>query len=119
MNDEVRALATFTGVITHVTGERGVVKHITYSKYGEPSGTLVRMDERPAFAYVSLGARALVCTCGADPLRREHHHPHCLLLSNLSSNYREVLGWREVDRDEFDNLTGIATLRSEFGWDLD
>lgn len=68
--------------------------------------------------YVSLGLRAITCTCGADALRREHHHEHCDLMSNLSTLYREVLAVREIDRDEFDQLTGIASLRSEFGWDI-
>lgn len=113
------ALTTFTGVITYVSGERGVVKHITHSRHGEPSGAVVRLDERAAVIYVELGMRALVCTCGAEAIIRAHHTPHCLLMSNLSTNYREVLGWREIDRDEFDQLTGIASLRAEFGWDLD
>ena len=106
------------GVITHVTGERGVVKHLTYDRHGETTGAIVRLDERPALMYVSLGLRAIKCTCGADALRREHHHEHCLLMSNLSTLYREVVGWREIYRDEFDQLTGIASLRSEFGWDI-
>lgn len=118
MSDEAQAMAVFQGVITHVSGERGVIKHITHTQHGEISGALVRLDERPAFVYVSLGMRALTCTCGAEPLRREHHHPRCDLMSNLSTYFREVLGWRLIDRDEFDRLTGIASLRAEFGWDL-
>lgn len=112
------ALTTFTGVITYVSGERGVVKHITHSRHGDPSGAVVRLDERAAVIYVELGMRALICTCGAEALFRAHHHPDCLLMSKLSTNYREVLGWREIDRNEFDALTGIASLRSELGWDL-
>ena len=107
----------FPGVITHVSGERGVVRHITYSHRGEPTGALVRLDDRAGIVYVELGMRALVCTCGVEGVR-EKHHEHCNLLSNLSTSYREVLGWREVDRDEFDRLTGIEGLRVEFGWDI-
>lgn len=118
MSDPAQALPVFVGVITHVTGERGVIKHITHSRHGEPRGAIVRLDDRPVFVYVELGLRALTCTCGAEALRREHHHQHCDLMSHLSTYHREVLGWREIDRDEFDRLTGIAALRSEFGWDL-
>lgn len=118
MDTAERALTTFTGVITYVSGERGVVKHVTHSRYGEPSGAIVRLDERPVVIYVELGMMALVCTCGAEALVRTHHNPGCLLMSNLSTNYREVISWREIDRDEFDELTGIASLRTEFGWDL-
>ncbi len=118
MSDQAQALAAFVGVITHVAGEPGVIKHITHSRPGEPDGAIVRLDDRPVFVYVELGLRALTCTCGAEALRREHHHQHCNLMSNLSTYHREVLGWREINRDEFDRLTGIAALRSEFGWDL-
>lgn len=118
MSERAQALPVFVGVITRVTGERGVIKHITHSRQGEPDGAIVRLDDRPAFVYVELGLKALTCSCGAEALHREHHHQHCDLMSNLSTYHREVLGWREIDRDEFDQLTGIASLRSEFGWDL-
>ena len=118
MSDKAQALPVFVGVITEVSGERGVIKHITHSRHGEPDGAIVRLDDRPVFVYVELGLRALICTCGAEPLRREHHHPQCDLMSNLSTYHREVIGWREIERDEFDQLTGVAALRSEFGWDL-
>lgn len=111
-----QAMFAFPGVITHAAGERGVIKHVIYSRHGEPTGAMVRLDERSVIVHVSLGMRALTCTCGADALVRQAHSPHCNLMSNLSTNYREVTGWREVDRDEFDHLTGIDTLRAEFGW---
>ena len=40
MSDQAQALAVFVGVITYVTGERGVIKHITHSRHGEPDGAL-------------------------------------------------------------------------------
>jgi len=116
MDREPQAMFVLPGVVTHVAGDRGVIKHITHSPHGEATGAMVQLDDRPAIVYVELGMRALMCTCGADALNREHHNPACNLMSNLSTNYREVLGYREIDRDTFDSLTGIAALRAEFGW---
>jgi len=118
MEREAQAMFVSPGVITHVTGERGVVKHVIHDRYGETTGAIVRLDERPSLFYVELGMRAITCTCGADALRREHHHEQCDLMSNLSTLYREVTGWREISRDDFDELTGIDSLRREFGWDV-
>lgn len=58
-------------------------------------GAFVRLDCRPGMVYVELG----------DYVGRRLVHA-------------EVLGWREIDRDEFDRLTGLDDVRRSMGWTL-
>jgi hypothetical protein len=56
-------------------------------------GAFVRLDVRPGMLYIELGEHV------GDRLQ-----------------HAEILGWREIDRDEFDRLTGLAEARREMGW---
>ncbi|MGZ0070007.1 hypothetical protein [Microbacterium arborescens] len=56
-------------------------------------GAFVRLDLRPGMLYIELG---------------EHVGDR--------SQHAEILGWREIDRDEFDRLTGLAEIRRDMGW---
>lgn len=56
-------------------------------------GVFVRLDARAAMLYVEVG---------------EH--------VGTRGQYAEITGWREVDRDEYDRLTGIAEARASMGW---
>lgn len=56
-------------------------------------GAFVRLDDRRAMVYVELG---------------EHVGDR--------SQYAEIIRWREIDRDEFDRLTGITEMRASMGW---
>lgn len=59
-------------------------------------GAFIRVDGTTTILYVELGE-----------------------LSGDRSDYREILGWRVIDRDEFDRLTGIADARTAMGWPAD
>jgi hypothetical protein len=59
-------------------------------------GAFVRLDSRPGMLLIELG---------------EH--------VGSRSQHAEVLGWREITRDEFDRLTGLADARREMGWTID
>lgn len=56
-------------------------------------GAFVRLDDGRRMFYVELG---------------EH--------VGGRSQYAEVIGYREIDRDEFDRLTGLAEMRASMGW---
>jgi len=81
-----------TGTTCHVDGIRGTVTGLQRDM-GHLVGAFVRADETGAMLYVTLGA--------AVGERGVH---------------REVLAVKPIDREEFDRLTGLAALRSEFGW---
>ena len=56
-------------------------------------GAFVCLDGRRAMVYVDLG---------------EHVGDR--------GQYAEIIRWREIDRDEFDRLTGISEMRASMGW---
>lgn len=85
-----------TGTTCHISGERGVLKQLHRpSAQSDAVGAFVRLDLREAMLYVELGER-----------------------SGTRRQMAAVTGWREVGRDEFDQLTGIADVRRAMGWDI-
>ncbi|MDF2991884.1 MAG: hypothetical protein K0S37_2398 [Microbacterium sp.] len=92
-----------TGCNATVGGEHGTTVGFTRNRLDATGpvaiyrvdGAFVRLDERPAMMYVELG---------------EH--------LGSRSQYAEVTGWREIDRDEFDRLTRLAEYRASMGWTL-
>jgi len=56
-------------------------------------GVFVRLDARPAMLYIVVG---------------EH--------VGSRGQHAEIVSWREIDRDEYDRLTGIAEVRASMGW---
>ncbi|GAA2230105.1 hypothetical protein N1031_06830 [Herbiconiux moechotypicola] len=88
------------GCTCYIGGQRGVTTGFTYSpglSGPEMNGAFVKLDEgdRPML-YVTLGAPV-----SGDNARMTH---------------REVLAWREISRDGFDSLTGLADARRKMGW---
>lgn len=80
------------GTTCYVNDERGVVAGL-HSERRRIIAAFVRLDERDAMLYVSLGA-----TTGER------------------GTWREVVAAREIDREEFDRINGLDTLRREMGW---
>lgn len=58
-------------------------------------GAFLRLDARPGMLYIELGDHV-----------------------GSRSQHAEILGWREIDRDEFDRLTGLAEYRQSMGWNF-
>lgn len=83
-----------SGTTGHINGERGTVVLIDYAQ-GFRRGAFVRLDERPVMLYAELGASV-----------------------GERGGWSEVVSVREIDRDEFDRLTGLAGARREMGWDF-
>jgi hypothetical protein len=80
------------GTIGYLGGERGTVVLIDYAQ-GFRRGAFVRLDERPAMLYAELGRS-----------------------TGERGQWSEVVAVREVDRDEFDRLTGLEDVRRSMGW---
>jgi hypothetical protein len=80
------------GTIGYVNGERGTVRCVTRS-LGQVTGAFVRLDEREAMLYVEL-------------------------VHSEKDGWMDVAASREIDRDEFDRLTGLADARRDLGWNL-
>lgn len=76
----------------YVNGERGIVRGVTRA-LGHVSGAFVRLDEREAMLYVEL-------------------------VHSDEEGWMKVTSSREIDRDEFDQLTGLAGARRDMGWNL-
>jgi hypothetical protein len=107
-----------TGCTTYIGGERGVLVEFTKGIAGYITGGFVRLDERPAMIYVTFGKRVTgPCECWSQSDPSRGHNPLCRALSDRLT-HREVTGSREVTRDEFDALTGLAEVRRSMGWDL-
>lgn len=81
-----------TGTTCHINGERGHVAGL-HRENGHLVGAFVALDERPAMLYATLGAS-----------------------SGDRNQHSEVLSAREIDRDEFDRITGIRVIREQMGW---
>lgn len=108
-----------TGCTTYINGERGTLTGFT-SFLAQVTGAFVRLDERPAMLYVTLGRRSSgPCDCPAQFRTQEHRAEpagsRCRTLSGRTTHH-EFVSAREVDRDEFDRLTAITELRAELGW---
>jgi hypothetical protein len=81
------------GTTAIIAGKRGTVTAIHHSSIDSSTdGAFVSWDQG-GMAYVTTGQRT------GD--RGQHH---------------EVQAVREIDRDEFDALSGIAALRTQLGW---
>lgn len=88
----------YTGTIAIIDGEHGTVTQTHYEGFGNAqrlAGLFVRLDLRPAMLYVSVGEK-VADTVGVYEVRES----------------------REITRDEFDTITGLATIRREMGWKL-
>jgi len=80
----------------YVAGERGHVVDFKKDATGRYHvGAFVRLALRPAMLYVSLGKA-----------------------SAETPRWRPVESAVEIDREEFDRLTGLAALRRDMGWDI-
>lgn len=111
------------GCTTYIAGERGVVTETHYASLGSNAalaGYFVRLDERPAMIYAAVGARVVgPCDCYVQFDADSPHTPQCRTLRDLAtSNWYEIATSREIDRDEFDQITGLAQIRREMGWTL-
>ena len=84
-----------SGCNATINGERGRTVGFTHAVGNVTSGAFIRLDDRPAMLYVELGHRA-----------------------GERNERAEILTAREIDREEFDQLAGIARLRRELGWAL-
>jgi hypothetical protein len=80
------------GTTCYINGERGTVTGL-WSTCGHVTGAFVALDERPAMLYVMLGAK-----------------------TGDRGQYHETTSAREIDREEFDRINGLDTLRRELGW---
>lgn len=117
---ETETLNPRQGTTCYINGERGTIATNLGGITGNITAAFVQLDERPAMLYVQLGDLVPVCSCGsarADSNGRTWHNPQCNLTTGRVVE-QEVLAVREVDRGEFDALTGIARLRREMGWTL-
>jgi|SRR5690625_856493 len=105
-----------TGCATYAAGgERGTVTSFNYLRGGPAVGAFVRHDLTGHMWYVSLGAPVAACTCGRPALNLAGHHDHCDVTTGRKGR-QEVTAARRIDRDEFDQLTGITQLRTDMGW---
>ena len=87
-------------------------------RIGYLTGGFIRLAERPAMVYVTFGASVTgPCDCWTQSDLEREHNPQCSTQSGRLT-HREVTGSREVTRDEFDALTGLAEVRRSMGWDL-
>lgn len=81
-----------------IGGRRGVITSLHYSPIDHSvDGAFVGWDEGGT-AYVTTGRHA-----GTE--RMGGHWTH-----------REIESVREIDRDEFDALSGLASIRTQLGW---
>lgn len=87
------------GTTAHVAGQRGTVRGF-HREGGRIVGVFVRLDAEMSGAQD--GGAMLYVRTGASLGSRGQH--------------REVLDWRVIDRDEFDQITGLADVRREMGW---
>lgn len=104
------------GTTCRVNNERATITGLK-STYGLDSrllGLFARKDTG-TMHYLTLGAQVSTCTCGATSLNKETHNVLCDLTQGRKGYY-EVTGESEIDRDAFDRLNGIDTLRTELGW---
>lgn len=106
------------GCTTYINGERGTLVEFTTGVAGYLTGGFIRLAERPAMVYVTFGASVTgPCDCWTQSDLEREHNPQCSTQSGRLT-HREVTGSREVTRDEFDALTGLAEVRRSMGWDL-
>lgn len=103
-----------TGTTCRVNGERGTVTGFML-EVGKKVGAFVKLDERSAMLYVELGAQVAACSCGRPDLGLDGHHVQCNVTTGRSVHH-EVTAAREIDRDEFDRITGLDEARREWGW---
>lgn len=90
---KVTLYAQTAGCTSYVAnGERGTTTAIDHY------GAFVLLAERDAMFYIELGGRY---DEDGKPLA-----------------HREVVSAREIDREEFDRITGIDKMRKEMGWAL-
>lgn len=82
------------GTTAHIGHERGTVVGFTRAG-GALTGAFVRLHLRAAMLYVALG----------NP-------------SDERGNWHAVIGSREISRDEFDRLSGLAEARLSMGWNI-
>jgi len=89
---EIARVYTATkGTTAIIDGRRGIVTSIHYSEIDHSTdGAFVRWDDG-GMAYVETGART-------------------------GNGWHEVASVREIGRDEFDALTGLARIRHDLGW---
>lgn len=84
------------GCTAHVNGERGTTVLILWKpSLPEPVGALVRLNERPAMLHLTLGR-----------------------ITGERGAHSEIESVREIDRDGFDEVTGLAEVRTSMGWTL-
>lgn len=84
------------GTTCYWKGERGtVVQLLRPSASSLPTSALIRLANRPAMLLAQLG--------GTHGDRNQWH---------------EIRDAIEINRDDFDRLTGLAEVRREMGWDL-
>jgi hypothetical protein len=90
--DAQRIYIETTGTTAHVGGERGTVTGV--HRLGPDSwvGAFVKLDERPAMLYVEG------------------------IYAGNRRQYMTVTSSREIDRDEFDRITGLDQAREGMGW---
>lgn len=89
--------AEVEGTTCYINGERGIVTGVTraadHNAHVRPVAAFVKLDERDAMLYLTLGS--------ATDDRGVHH---------------TVTAAREIDREEFDRINGLDTLRRNLGW---
>lgn len=104
------------GTTCYLDGARGVVTGLktTNGINARHIGAFVSMANG-GMRYAELDILIATCTCGADSLGRPTHHDHCNLTTDRKT-HQEVTAHRFIDRDEFDRLNGLDTLRTELGW---
>lgn len=94
MNGDNTLYTETSGTTAYIGGKRGTVVQFTRA-LGRKTGAFVRLAEEPVMLYVLLA--------GATGSRGQWH---------------EIGAWREINRDEFDRLTGLTEARQSLGWDL-
>ena len=81
-----------TGTTCYINGERGTVTGYTEDK-GRITGAFVSLAERPVMLYAVVGYA---------------------VEGSMTEKY--VAGATEINRDQFDVLTGLDQIRKDCGW---
>ena len=104
------------GTTCYLDGARGAVTGLntTTGINARHIGAFISMASG-GMRYAELGDLIATCTCGSEPLGLVEHHDRCNL-STGRKTHQEVTAHRLIDRDEFDRLNGLDTLRAELGW---
>lgn len=92
-----------TGTTCYLGGQRGTVTGLhTHPAHGV-LGAFIRLDgpTDAAGVYMAPGPMLYADLGRATGERGQYH---------------EVTAWRVIDRDQFDRITGLDTLRRDLGW---